>query len=118
MKAERLQAKPYADLIAKSKKIWEKIRQKKISKPERKKLIRDLQTEAKGHIKDLVFKHDASRVVQTVMKYGDINARTMIAQELKGTYVELSQSMLLSPDFSWKNQSADSLLHQAAMVST
>ena len=39
-----------------------------------------------------MFKHDASRVVQTAVKYGSAQRRQDIAKELKGDYLELAQS--------------------------
>lgn len=90
---ERKMAKPNADITVRSKKIWEQIRRTGISSMEKKPLIAELQTLTKGHITDLVFKHDLSRVVQTALKYGDKATRAAIAKELKGKYVELAQSM-------------------------
>ena len=46
----------------------------------------------KGNVKDIVLKHDASRIVQTVVKYGGKEEREEIAGELKGSYKELAQS--------------------------
>lgn len=39
-----------------------------------------------------MFKHDSVRVVQTALKYANIQQRKQIARELKGSYVELAQS--------------------------
>jgi pumilio homology domain family member 6 len=46
----------------------------------------------RGNIKDVVLKHDASRIVQTVVKYGGQAERDAVAEELKGEYVKLAQS--------------------------
>jgi len=46
----------------------------------------------KGNVKALVFKHDASRVVQTAVKRGTPQQRKEIAKELKGDYVNMAQS--------------------------
>jgi pumilio family protein 6 len=46
----------------------------------------------RGHIKDIVFKHDASRIVQTVVKWGGQKERDEVAVELKGKYKELAQN--------------------------
>lgn len=46
----------------------------------------------RGNVKDIVLKHDASRIVQTVVKYGGKEEREEIAGELKGSYRELAQS--------------------------
>ncbi|KAI5788184.1 armadillo-type protein [Pyronema domesticum] len=90
--AERKQAKPMGDVIHKSKKLWEQMRRRDMSAEERKKKIDEHQEMIRGHIKDLVFKHDASRVVQTALKYGSKAVREEVAKELKGTYLQLAQS--------------------------
>ena len=46
----------------------------------------------RGKVKDIVFKHDASRIVQTAVKWGGAKERNEIAEELKGQYKELAQS--------------------------
>lgn len=45
----------------------------------------------RGKVKEIVFKHDASRIVQTVVKYGRQKERDEIALELKGKYKDLAQ---------------------------
>ena len=89
---ELKQAKQMGNVIQKSKKIWEQMRRKDLSSEERKRKIEEHQAMIQGSIKDLVFKHDASRVVQTALKYGSKNIREEVAKELKGTYVDLAQS--------------------------
>jgi pumilio family protein 6 len=46
----------------------------------------------RGHVREVVLKHDASRIVQTVVKYGTPAERDEIAAELKGKYKELAQN--------------------------
>ena len=46
----------------------------------------------RGNVKDIVLKHDASRIVQTAVRYGGENERNEVAEELKGRYRELAQS--------------------------
>jgi hypothetical protein len=46
----------------------------------------------RGKVVDIVFKHDASRIVQTVVKYGSRQERDEIAAELKGKYREMAQN--------------------------
>ena len=90
---ERKAAKPNADSIARSKKLWERLRRKShVPLDERKKLIAELFTIITGHIKDFVFKHDSVRVIQTALKYANIDQRKTIARELEGDYKTLSQS--------------------------
>ena len=46
----------------------------------------------RGHVKDIVFKHDASRIIQTIVRRGGPAERNEIATELKGSYKDLSES--------------------------
>ena len=45
-----------------------------------------------GKVKDIVLKHDASRIIQTIVKHGGQRERDQVAGELKGHYKELAQS--------------------------
>ena len=45
-----------------------------------------------GRVKDFVFKHDSVRVIQTALKYANVDQRKMIARELKGEYKTLAES--------------------------
>lgn len=90
---ERKAAKPNAPQIDRSKKIWERLRRKShVPLEERKKLVAELFKIVTGHFKDFVFKHDAVRVVQTAVKYGNLEQRKMIAKELKGDFKSLAES--------------------------
>jgi len=46
----------------------------------------------RGRVTDIVFKHDASRIVQSAVKYGGQKERDEVAAELKGKYRELAQN--------------------------
>ena len=46
----------------------------------------------RSKVKDIVLKHDASRIVQSAVKYGGQEERDEIAKELKGSYKELAQN--------------------------
>ena len=90
---ERKAAKPNADSIARTKKIWERLRRKSHVPPaERKELTAELFGIITGRVKDFVFKHDSVRVIQTAIKYGNLDQRKMIAKELKGDYRALAES--------------------------
>ncbi|KAI4212251.1 MAG: hypothetical protein LQ351_004963 [Letrouitia transgressa] len=90
---ERRAAKPNADSIARTKKLWERLRRKSHVPPaERKKLIAELFSIISGHIRDFVLKHDSVRVIQTALKYANVEQRRMIARELKGEYKVLVES--------------------------
>ncbi|KAL8863074.1 MAG: hypothetical protein Q9178_000447 [Gyalolechia marmorata] len=90
---ERKAAKPNADSIARSKKLWERLRRKShVPLEERKKLVAELFGIITGHVKDFVLKHDSVRVVQTAIKYANRDQRKMIAKELKGDFRNLAES--------------------------
>ncbi|KAI4249086.1 MAG: hypothetical protein LQ352_005726, partial [Teloschistes flavicans] len=90
---ERKASKPNADSIARSKKLWERLRRKShVPLAERKKLVAELFDIVTGHVKDLVLKHDSVRVIQTAIKYANLDQRRMIARELKGEYRGLAES--------------------------
>ncbi|KAI0368550.1 ARM repeat-containing protein [Pilatotrama ljubarskyi] len=89
---QRKAAKPHSALLTEAKRAWTLARQKNLSKEERTKHINALMDIIRGKVKDIVFKHDASRIVQTVVKYGGQKERNEIAEELKGKYRELAQS--------------------------
>lgn len=89
---QRRAAKPHSELLVEAKRAWTLARQKNIDKSAREKHVKTLMNVIRGKVKDIVFKHDASRIVQTVVKYGSQKEREEIAKELSGKYRELSQS--------------------------
>ncbi|KAI9711626.1 MAG: hypothetical protein M1812_007149 [Candelaria pacifica] len=90
---ERKAAKPNASNISRSKKIWERLRRKShVPSKERKELVAELFDIITGRVKDFVFKHDSVRVIQTALKYANLEQRKMIAHELKGEYKGLAES--------------------------
>ncbi|RJE24873.1 hypothetical protein PHISCL_02770 [Aspergillus sclerotialis] len=93
LQQERKAAKPNADMITRSKKLWERLRRKShVPLEERKQLVSELFELVTGRVKDFVFKHDSVRVIQTALKYANLEQRKQIARELKGSYKELAQS--------------------------
>jgi len=90
---ERKAAKPLADSVARTKKLWERLRRKShVPSEERKKLVAELFEIITGNIKEYVLKHDSVRVVQTALKYANSEQKRMIAKELQGTYRQLAES--------------------------
>ena len=59
---------------------------------ERKELVAELFDIVIGRVKDFVFKHDSVRVIQTALKYANLDQRKMIARELQGDYRSLAES--------------------------
>ena len=90
---ERKAAKPLADELARSKKLWERLRRKShVPLEERRVLITELYDIITGRVKDFVLKHDSVRVIQTAIKYANKEQREMIARELAGSYRQLAES--------------------------
>ncbi|KAG5635330.1 hypothetical protein H0H81_011704 [Sphagnurus paluster] len=89
---QRRAAKPHSSLLVDAKRVWSLARQKTIPNAERQKHVQDLMDVIRGKVKDIVFKHDASRIVQSVVKYGGQKERDAIAEELKGKYKDLAQN--------------------------
>ncbi|KAL7946608.1 armadillo-type protein [Trichoderma barbatum] len=89
---ERKAAKPLADEVQRTKKIWERLRLKShVPKDERQQLVAELYGIITGRVRDFVLKHDAVRAVQTAIKYSTPEQRKQIALELQGTYAQLSE---------------------------
>lgn len=101
---QRRAAKPHSALLDEAKRAWSLARQKNTSKEERTKHIKTLMDIVRGHVSDIVFKHDASRIIQTIVKYGGSKERNEVALELKGQYQALAQNryskVILTPPHS------------------
>ena len=89
---QRKASKPHSAILVEAKQAWTLARQKNLSKADRTKYMNALMDVLRGKVKDIVFKHDASRIVQTAVKHGGQKERNEIAEELKGRYRELAQS--------------------------
>eukprot|EP01114_Cavostelium_apophysatum_P012349 TRINITY_DN2749_c0_g1_i2.p1 TRINITY_DN2749_c0_g1~~TRINITY_DN2749_c0_g1_i2.p1 ORF type:complete len:610 (-),score=205.16 TRINITY_DN2749_c0_g1_i2:117-1946(-) len=78
--------------IEEAKRIWEKARVHDLSEEEKKPRLAELYELVKGRTVALVFKHDASRIIQTLLKSGDEEMKENVAKDLKGHMVELTMS--------------------------
>ena len=93
MAKERKAAKPNADVIQRSKKLWERLRMKShVPLEERKQLVAELFTIINGRVRDFVFKHDSVRVIQCALKYANKEQRRMIVDELQADIRALVES--------------------------
>jgi pumilio family protein 6 len=89
---QRRANKAHSTLLTDAKRQWALARRIDIPAPERRKDVAALMSVIRGHVREVVLKHDASRIVQTVVKYGTPAERDEIAAELKGKYKELAQN--------------------------
>ena len=74
------------------KKLWEKLRAKDTTKKEKTVLCEQIWELSSDSIAELVLKHDASRVVQSLVKYSDVKKRDQIVISLKGKFADLAKS--------------------------
>ena len=89
---QRRAAKPHSRILTDAKRAWSLARQKTISKEERASHVASLMGIVRGRIQDIVFKHDASRIVQTIVKRGNAKQRNEVATELRGRFKELVEN--------------------------
>lgn len=80
-------------MISQAKKIWEDLRRGDLDRDETKRQMTNIMSVITGHVQEIIFKHDASRIIQTCLKKGNAEQRLIIAKELNGRYEELSKSM-------------------------
>jgi pumilio homology domain family member 6 len=92
VKLERQSHRPHNDLVQNAKKLWEKVRRRDLPSSERAGPLKELFALLTGKFKEIIVKHDASRMIQTCVKYGNPEQRLQIANELKGAYAEISKS--------------------------
>ena len=69
MQQLRKAQKPHSFLIVEAKRVWALARQQNIPKDERQKYIQQLMSVVRGKVKEVVMKHDASRIIQTVRTF-------------------------------------------------
>ncbi|GAV47277.1 hypothetical protein ZYGR_0H01180 [Zygosaccharomyces rouxii] len=91
---ERKQSRKGGTQVQQIKSLWEKLRVKNapIPRAERQELSDQVWELSKDCISDLVLKHDASRVVQTLVKYSSKERREQIVDALKGKFYLLATS--------------------------
>ncbi|QRV78698.1 pumilio homology domain family member 4 [Ceratobasidium sp. AG-Ba] len=92
LQAQRRAAKPHSALLSEAKRVWALARKIDLPRAERQKHVAELMGVLRGNVQDIVFKHDASRIVQTLVKYGGQSERDEVAAELKGKYRDLAQN--------------------------
>jgi len=89
LRKERRNAKPHADVVNSLNTIFQAAIAN-MPAADRAAKIREVMDQVKGHIKDVANRHDASRVLQTVIKYGTQQQRLQMFEELRGAFIELS----------------------------
>ncbi|PIA17763.1 ARM repeat-containing protein [Coemansia reversa NRRL 1564] len=93
LRVERQQTQATGDLKIQARKLWEVLRRGDLEDDQRQKKMEEMMDLLRGRFKEVTFKHDMSRIVQSCVKHGNEEQRMEIALELKGSYVELSRSL-------------------------
>ncbi|VIO93715.1 Uncharacterized protein BM_BM7594 [Brugia malayi] len=88
----RRKHKPHFDLVLQCKHLWEKLRCGKTSETERKKLVIDIYGIVKGKVKELIFAHDACRIVECMVKNGGSDVRNALFEELVSEIISMTKS--------------------------
>jgi pumilio family protein 6 len=84
--------KPYFQLVEKMKQLWNKIRDRSITDTQRTTILNNLLTSISNHIIDISLRHDASRIIQTIIQYGNDSQREIILKELLPKFYEISKA--------------------------
>ncbi|ESN93032.1 hypothetical protein HELRODRAFT_108234 [Helobdella robusta] len=82
-KIRKMRENEFYDVAHESKVLWEQIRQADLDPKERAKIFLKLFKLVSGKCDHLVLAHDTSRVVQTLIKYGDAKQRNSVFLEIK-----------------------------------
>ncbi|KAJ2799850.1 Pumilio y domain member 6 [Coemansia guatemalensis] len=93
LRVERQQTQATGDLKIQARKLWEVLRRGDLDDEQRQAKMVEMMDLLRGRFKEVTFKHDMSRIVQSCVKHGNEQQRMEIAAELKGSYVELSRSL-------------------------
>ena len=88
---ERQSHRRHYEEVRKAKEIWNKLREKNIEKSEMNGMVNELMILFKGKMKEVVLKHDASRIVQALIQFGSTEQRKSILNELSEAIPEMSK---------------------------
>ncbi|EGZ28147.1 hypothetical protein PHYSODRAFT_554415 [Phytophthora sojae] len=90
-KKQRKMQRPHYEMVTRAKQIWNVIRERDVDKQKRAALVEELFSLVKDKIYDVAAKHDASRVIQSLMQHGKPEHRSQIVLEMKEHLVELAK---------------------------
>ena len=94
LKRERQSHRPHFEAVLRSKELWNQLRTLSGTKDTEKvqNLMQELIELLKGKLANVALQHDASRVVQAMIKYGNVEQCIAILDELLPVIVEMSKS--------------------------
>lgn len=74
------------------KQLWNKIRERSVPTASRDALLANLLTGIQSHIVEITLRHDASRIIQTLIQFGNDNQRDVILTELLSKFYEIAKA--------------------------
>ena len=81
-KKERQSHRRHAEIVSESKVLWNKLRLKSNTPEETKSLMKKVMELIRGKVKEIALQHDASRVVQAAIQFGDEEQRKELLNEI------------------------------------
>mmetsp|Transcript_35671 Transcript_35671/g.42601 ORF Transcript_35671/g.42601 Transcript_35671/m.42601 type:complete len:624 (+) Transcript_35671:60-1931(+) len=93
LKHARQSRRPYFESVLQAKELWNKLRVKTNTPEDNKLIMKELMSLLTGKFQRVAMQHDASRVVQAAIQFGDDDQRSIIVNELceSGSMVELAK---------------------------
>lgn len=94
LRKKRQSHRPHFGSVETAKELWNKLRVKGNSQNEIKVMMEELMRLLTGKFMQIALQHDASRVVQAALQFGNLSQRKIIVEELceDGNIVKLAQS--------------------------
>jgi pumilio family protein 6 len=94
LKQARQSHRPHAEVVVASKELWNKLRVKNNTQDDIKVMMDELMDLLRGKFNRIALQHDASRVVQSAIQFGNKEQRVEILKELcdAKNIIELSKS--------------------------
>lgn len=82
LKKERQSHRRHADTVAEAKALWNKLRVKSNTPDDTKALMEQVMTLIRGKVNEIALQHDASRVVQAAVQFGNDEQRKELLTEI------------------------------------
>ena len=94
VRKERQSTRRHADSVGEAKVLWNKLRLKTNTKDDTKKLMDKVMELIRGKVREIALQHDASRVVQAAIQFGNDEQRKEILTEIcksEGSLAEMAK---------------------------
>jgi pumilio family protein 6 len=82
LKKERQSHRRHADTVVDAKVLWNKLREKSNTPKDTKELMEQVMTLIRGKVNEIALQHDASRVVQAAIQFGNEEQRKELLKEI------------------------------------